>query len=216
MSKASPDLAIRCRDLHKIYKTRNGSVHAVKGLNLEVFPGECFGLLGPNGAGKTTTIEILEGLLEASAGEVEILGLRWGQDDDRLRQRMGISLQETRFGEKLSVVETLILFRSFYRTGNDPLVVLKEVGLTEKAHAWVGSSPACSASAWRWPAPWLAIPRCCFWMSPRQAWIRNRAASYGIRFADSASEARRRSSRHTTWMKQKDCAVASPWSIMGK
>ncbi len=138
MSQASPDLAIRCRDLHKIYKTRNGSVHAVKGLNLEVFPGECFGLLGPNGAGKTTTIEILEGLLEASAGEVEILGLRWGQDDDRLRQRMGISLQETRFGEKLSVVETLILFRSFYRTGNDPLVVLKEVGLTEKAHAWVG------------------------------------------------------------------------------
>jgi ABC-2 type transport system ATP-binding protein len=138
MNQASPDLAIRCRDLHKVYKTRNDSVHAVKGLNLEVFPGECFGLLGPNGAGKTTTIEILEGLLKASSGEVEILDLRWGQDDDRLRQRMGISLQETRFGEKLSVVETLILFRSFYRTGNDPLSVLKEVGLMEKANAWVG------------------------------------------------------------------------------
>jgi ABC-2 type transport system ATP-binding protein len=138
MSQASPDLAIRCRDLHKVYKTRKDSVHAIKGLNLEVFRGECFGLLGPNGAGKTTTIEILEGLLEASSGEVEILDLRWGQDDDRLRQRMGISLQETRFGEKLSVMETLILFRSFYRTGNDPLDVLNEVGLTEKANAWVG------------------------------------------------------------------------------
>ncbi len=134
----SRDLAIRCRDLRKTYKGRGGAVEAVNGLNLEVYRGECFGLLGPNGAGKTTTIEILEGLLDATSGEVEILGMRWGNGDDRLRQRLGISLQETRFPEKLSVYETLILFRSFYREGKPPESVMEAVGLTEKAKAWVG------------------------------------------------------------------------------
>ena len=76
-----------------------------------------FGLLGPNGAGKTTTIEILEGLLEATRGDVEILGMKWGQADDEIRQKIGISLQETKLSEKLTVLETLTLFRSFYRQG---------------------------------------------------------------------------------------------------
>jgi len=130
--------AIRCQALHKHYRTRNGNVHAVNGLDLEVRQGECFGLLGPNGAGKTTTIEILEGLLGASAGDVEVLGMHWGEDDDELRQRMGISLQETRFSEKLSVRETLTLFRSFYRVGKDPEFIMNSVGLTDKAVTWVG------------------------------------------------------------------------------
>ena len=64
--------AIRCLGLRKQYKGRNGRVDAVNGLDLEIRRGECFGLLGPNGAGKTTTIEILEGLLEATAGDVEV------------------------------------------------------------------------------------------------------------------------------------------------
>src|ERR1700757_5307085 len=106
--------AIQCRDLRKTY---DGKVEAVRGLSLEIQPGECFGLLGPNGAGKTTTIEILEGLLDATSGEVEVLGFRWGTHDDEIRQRIGISLQETRLSEKLSVEETLTLFRSFYKTG---------------------------------------------------------------------------------------------------
>jgi ABC-2 type transport system ATP-binding protein len=134
----SQDLAIRCRDLRKQYKSRSGVVDAVNGLDLDVHQGECFGLLGPNGAGKTTTIEILEGLLEASSGDVEVLGMRWGNQDDDLRHRIGISLQETRFPEKLSVFETLVLFRSFYRQGKDPAGVMEAVGLTEKAKAWVG------------------------------------------------------------------------------
>jgi ABC-2 type transport system ATP-binding protein len=134
----SQDLAIRCRDLRKRYKSRSGTVDAVNGLNLDVHQGECFGLLGPNGAGKTTTIEILEGLLEATSGEVEVLGMHWGVHDNNLRQRLGISLQETRFPEKLSVFETLVLFRSFYRQGKDPAAVMEAVGLTEKAKAWVG------------------------------------------------------------------------------
>jgi ABC-2 type transport system ATP-binding protein len=130
--------AIRCCNLCKQYKSRSGPVDAVNGLNLEVRQGECFGLLGPNGAGKTTTIEIFEGLLDATSGKVEVLGLRWGKDDKALRQRLGISLQETRFPEKLSVHETLVLFRSFYGNGKDPVELMEAVGLTEKSKAWVG------------------------------------------------------------------------------
>jgi ABC-2 type transport system ATP-binding protein len=138
MRQNSSPAAIRCQALHKEYRARDGTVRAVNGLDLEIRRGECFGLLGPNGAGKTTTIEILEGLLPATRGNVEVLGMRWGEDDDELRQRMGISLQETRFSEKLSVRETLSLFRSFYRTGKDPETVMKSVGLTDKARTWVG------------------------------------------------------------------------------
>jgi len=70
-------------------------VLAVDGLDLEVREGECFGLLGPNGAGKTTTVEILEGLNEPTGGSVEVLGMRWASDERALRQRLGVSLQET-------------------------------------------------------------------------------------------------------------------------
>jgi ABC-2 type transport system ATP-binding protein len=130
--------AIICRDLRKIYPARPAPVEAVNGLDLEVAQGQCFGLLGPNGAGKTTTIEILEGLLPPTSGEVEVLGMRWGQDDEALRQRLGISLQETRLAEKLTVLETLTLFRSFYKHGIEPTQAMAEVALTEKADAYVG------------------------------------------------------------------------------
>ncbi|MBM4073072.1 MAG: ABC transporter ATP-binding protein [Planctomycetes bacterium] len=130
--------AIYCRDLRKQYPARPRPVDAVNGLDLEVRPGECFGLLGPNGAGKTTTIEILEGLLLASSGEVRVLGQRWGDNDYALRQRLGISLQETRLAEKLTVRETLVLFRSFYDQGPQPDEVLALVSLTEKSNAYVG------------------------------------------------------------------------------
>jgi len=131
-------LAIVCRNLHKRYPSRTAPVDAVNGLDLEVFVGECFGLLGPNGAGKTTTIEILEGLLAPTSGEVEVLGRRWGEGDQELRERLGISLQETRLAEKLTVKETLTLFRSFYRHGLTPEETLEQVTLTEKANAYVG------------------------------------------------------------------------------
>src|SRR5262249_31307369 len=130
--------AILCRDLRKRYPARPTPVDAVNGLDLEVTVGECFGLLGPNGAGKNTTIEILEGLLAPTSGEVEVLGMRWGQDDEALRQRIGISLQETRLAEKLTVLETLVLFRSFYRQGIEAAQAMTEVSLNEKADAYVG------------------------------------------------------------------------------
>jgi ABC-2 type transport system ATP-binding protein len=127
--------AIQCRDLRKTY---DGKVEAVRGLSLEIQTGECFGLLGPNGAGKTTTIEILEGLLDPTAGEVSILGLNWRENERELREWLGISLQETRLSEKLSVRETLELFGSFYREPSPCDVVLEQLQLTEKADAWVG------------------------------------------------------------------------------
>jgi ABC-2 type transport system ATP-binding protein len=135
---SSPDPAISCRDLRKQYKGRGGIVNAVNGVDLEIQRGECFGLLGPNGAGKTTTIEIFEGLLRPSSGEVELLGMKWGQNDNELRQKIGTSLQETRFTERLTVLETLVLFRSFYRNGHPPEEVMEAVGLGEKAKSWVG------------------------------------------------------------------------------
>lgn len=131
-------LAIRCKDLVKRYDSKP-PVEAVRGLDLAVEQGECFGLLGPNGAGKTTTIEILEGLLEATSGEVEVLGFHWGRHDDEIRQRIGISLQETRLSEKLTVLETLTLFRSFYRNGITPAEALARVSLEEKGEARVAS-----------------------------------------------------------------------------
>ncbi len=127
--------AIQCRDLRKTY---DGELEAVRGLNLEIQAGECFGLLGPNGAGKTTTIEILEGLLAPTSGEVSILGHNWREHERELREWLGISLQETRLSEKLTVRETIELFASFYRNPRSCDEVLEQLQLTEKADAWVG------------------------------------------------------------------------------
>jgi len=128
--------AIRCAQLVKRY----GDVLAVAGLDLTVAAGECFGLLGPNGAGKTTTIEILEGLTLPDGGEVEVLGMPWadGPAGRALRERLGIQLQETQLADKLTVEETLRLFRSFYSRSHPVDEVLALVGLEEKRRSWVG------------------------------------------------------------------------------
>jgi ABC-2 type transport system ATP-binding protein len=128
--------AIRCTQLVKRY----GDVLAVAGLDLTVESGECFGLLGPNGAGKTTTIEILEGLTAPDAGDIEVLGHRWtnGAEARALRERLGIQLQETQLADKLTVAETVRLFRSFYQAAHSVDEVLALVELEEKRDAWVG------------------------------------------------------------------------------
>lgn len=129
-------LAVRCNDLRKTYDGKP-PVEAVRGIDLEVAEGECFGVLGPNGAGKTTTIEILEGLLQPTSGEVEILGKGWRSSQRDIREQIGVSLQETRFSDKLTVHETLTLFRSFYRRGISPAEAMERVSLQEKSAAWV-------------------------------------------------------------------------------
>jgi ABC-2 type transport system ATP-binding protein len=126
--------ALRVAGLRKSF----GDVVAVDGLDLTVAAGECFGLLGPNGAGKTTTIEICEGLTEPDSGEVEVLGRRWRTDEQALRERLGIQLQETQLAEKLTVDETVRLFRSFYARGRDVNEVIDVVQLGEKRGARVG------------------------------------------------------------------------------
>jgi ABC-2 type transport system ATP-binding protein len=131
----TPQPAIVLRSLRKAY----GDIVAVDGLDLEIRSGECFGLLGPNGAGKTTTIEICEGLLEGDSGDVEILGMKWNEAGPTLRERLGIQLQDTQLSEKLTVTETLMLFRSFYRESKTVDEVIDLVQLGEKRDARVGT-----------------------------------------------------------------------------
>ena len=130
-----PALALAVRGLRKAYD----DVVAVDGLDLEVRSGECFGLLGPNGAGKTTTIEICEGLLTPDAGTVELLGMQWSRNAKALRSRLGIQLQETQLSDKLTVEESVKLFRSFYPAGRSVDEVIGLVQLDEKRRARVGT-----------------------------------------------------------------------------
>jgi ABC-2 type transport system ATP-binding protein len=133
-SKVATEPALRVRQLRKAYK----DVVAVDGLDLDAQAGECFGLLGPNGAGKTTTVEICEGLTDPDSGEVEVLGLRWSSNGGELRQRLGIQLQDTQLSEKLTVLETVRLFRSFFRRRTEVSDVIARVQLEEKKSSRVG------------------------------------------------------------------------------
>jgi ABC-2 type transport system ATP-binding protein len=134
MLETAPPPALRLRNLRKEFK----DVVAVDGVELEVRAGECFGLLGPNGAGKTTTIEICEGLTPPDSGEVAVLGMHWNSEAKELRQRLGIQLQETQLSEKLTVIETIRLFRSFFRQGPETSEVIAQVQLEDKRNSRVG------------------------------------------------------------------------------
>ncbi|HEX4945182.1 MAG TPA: ABC transporter ATP-binding protein [Blastocatellia bacterium] len=127
--------ALHCRSLVKHF----AEVKAVNGLDLEIRAGECFGLLGPNGAGKTTTVEMLEGLTKPDSGTIELLGLQWGTGQDQtIRERIGVALQETQLPDKATVEETIRLFRSFYARGHDVEEIIGRVSLQEKRRARVG------------------------------------------------------------------------------
>jgi len=130
------DSAIALRALRKEFHRGKDRVVAVDGVSLTVDRGEVFGLLGPNGAGKTTTVEICEGLQRQSSGEVWVLGKPWRNGgDEAVRQRIGVSLQETRFFEKQTVREILTLFRSFFDEGRTVDEAIRLVSLEDKADA---------------------------------------------------------------------------------
>src|SRR6476660_1452587 len=122
---------IRVRGLVKRY----GDVKAVDGIDFDVAPGEVFGLLGPNGAGKTTTVEILEGLRTPDGGQAIVLGVDVATGSDSLKPRIGISLQTAAMYPKLTVVEVIDLFRSFYTRSHptDELVDMLELGARRDA-----------------------------------------------------------------------------------
>jgi len=129
-------VAIDCQNLVKTYPGKP-PVEAVRGIDFQVKVGECFGVLGPNGAGKTTTIEILEGLLPATSGSATILGMDWRSQATQIRERIGVSLQETQLSDRLTVGETLNLFRSFYSSGITPQEAMSRVSLEEKENSWI-------------------------------------------------------------------------------
>ena len=135
LSYRPPVIALRASGLRKTF----GTLTAVDGIDLEISAGECFGLLGPNGAGKTTTMEILEGLQQPTAGEVELLGKSWKGHARELRAKIGIALQETRLPDKLTVLEVVRLFRSFYPAGREVDAVIADVQLGEKRDVWVSN-----------------------------------------------------------------------------
>ncbi len=131
--RAMTEPAVRARGLVKRYR----DLVAVNGIDLEAFPGTCLGVLGPNGAGKTTTIEMLEGVRPPDGGEIEILGLTWKRDAMAIRERIGVQLQETKLEDRLTVYETLRLYRSFYREGRDIDEILALISLEEKRDTWI-------------------------------------------------------------------------------
>ena len=172
--------AIRVKDLRKQYPGRNGPVDAVNGIDLEIKQGECFGLLGPNGAGKTTTVEIVEGLNQPTSGEVEVLGMSWATDAVGIRERIGVTLQETRLPDKETVHEIVSLFRSFYKTGARPCRRDRPGGARRQGrriHRAAFRRPAAAAGGRA--RAWSAIPRSCSSTSRRPDWTRNHAGSFG-------------------------------------
>ena len=121
-------LAVRVRGLVKSY----GSVRAVRGIDLDIRPGEIFALLGPNGAGKTTTVEILEGYRRRDGGEVSVLGYDPGRDRAKIKPRVGIVLQQTGVDRYLTVSETVQMYASYYPRPRSPDEVIDLVGLGAK------------------------------------------------------------------------------------
>jgi ABC-2 type transport system ATP-binding protein len=122
---------IRVRGLVKRY----GNVKAVDGIDFDVAAGEVFGLLGPNGAGKTTTVEILEGLRAPDGGQATVLGVDVAKGADSLKPRIGVSLQTASLYPKLTVIEVIDLFRSFYATSRPTAELIELLELGERQNA---------------------------------------------------------------------------------
>jgi ABC-2 type transport system ATP-binding protein len=125
---------IKVKNVWKSFKT----VQAVKGIDLCIPRGQFVALLGPNGAGKTTLVEMIEGIQRPDKGEITIMGKKWKGNEDELHRIIGLSLQETRFIDKLRVSETLLLFAGFFNLGKERVnEIIDIVGLQEKRKSYV-------------------------------------------------------------------------------
>jgi ABC-2 type transport system ATP-binding protein len=125
---------IEVKEVWKSFKT----VQAVKGVSISIPSGQFVALLGPNGAGKTTLVEMIEGIQKPDKGEITIMGKRWKGHEDELHRIIGISLQETRFIDKLRVSETLLMFASFFNMGRERVEeIINIIGLEEKKKSYV-------------------------------------------------------------------------------
>lgn len=128
------DPVIDVRNVHKSFKT----VQAVRGVDFQIFPGQSVALLGPNGAGKTTLMEMIEGIQKPDSGEILITGRKWKGNARDLHRIIGLSLQETRFIDRLTVAETLRMFASFHGLGRDRVdEIIRVIALEEKRRAYV-------------------------------------------------------------------------------
>ena len=128
--------SIEVKNIYKSFK----DVDAVRGISFAIRPGEFAALLGPNGAGKTTLVEMMEGLKKPDSGEIILQGKNWQKHEKELRQIIGLSLQETRFSEKLTLRETVRLFAGFYGLGDARVQeVIELTGLVSKQKSFVGT-----------------------------------------------------------------------------
>jgi ABC-2 type transport system ATP-binding protein len=130
----STETVIEVKNVWKSFK----AVQAVKGVDLKIPKGQFVALLGPNGAGKTTLVEMIEGIQKPDSGEITIIGKKWKGNEDELHRIIGLSLQETRFIDKLRVSETLILFAAFFNLGKERVnEIIDLIGLEEKRRSYV-------------------------------------------------------------------------------
>jgi len=128
------DPVIEVKNVWKSFK----AVQAVKGIDLYIPKGQFVALLGPNGAGKTTLVEMIEGIQKPDRGEITIMGKKWKGNEDELHRIIGLSLQETRFIDKLRVSETLLLFAGFFNLGKERVnEIIDIVGLQDKRKSYV-------------------------------------------------------------------------------
>ena len=113
-----------------------GGKTVVSSISFSVREGEIFGVLGPNGAGKTTTLEMIEALRPIDAGTVTVDGLDVGHEAAKIKHIIGVQLQSSAFFEKITLREQLVMFASFYGKKIDPMELLQQVDLVEKARSY--------------------------------------------------------------------------------
>lgn len=121
---------VDARSLTKKY----GNLTAVDSISLKLNPGECLAILGPNGAGKTTTVEMLEGLVTPTSGNLTVFGMDMQKERAAILEKVGVLLQETSMYKRYTVKETLELFASFYQKPDDPLKIIDRMNLNDKTN----------------------------------------------------------------------------------